>query len=155
MRKSCSARALMLALVLSLALQPAVSQAATDAPEAGLPAKSDVLQALDAHPSVEAANARTDAARAEASALSNGPHEFTLTTSYLSRTVNDTAGIGNGRFNEFEAQITRPIRLPGKAGLDRQIGSQGVTYAQNMAEDSRHQAELRLAQGWWDWLGAA
>ena len=155
MRKSCSARALMLALVLSLALQPAVSQAATDAPEAGLPAKSDVLQALDAHPSVEAANARTDAARAEASALSNGPHEFTLTTSYLSRTVNDTAGIGNGRFNEFEAQITRPIRLPGKAGLDRQIGSQGVTYAQNMAEDSRHQAALRLAQGWWDWLGAA
>jgi outer membrane protein TolC len=159
MRKSCTPPALILALVLSLTLQPGSSQAAPDArpdaPEPGLPARSDVLQALDTHPSVEAANARTDAARADAHALSSGPHEFTLTTSYLSRTVNDTAGIGNGRFNEFEAQITRPIRLPGKAGLDRQIGAQGVTYAQNMAEDSRHQAALRLAQGWWDWLGAA
>jgi outer membrane protein TolC len=24
-----------------------------------------------------------------------------------------------------------------------------------MAEDTRHQAALRLAQSWWDWLGAA
>lgn len=150
MRKSC-----INALVLSLALHAGTVWAASDATEPGLPAKADVLQALDAHPSVEAANARTDAARAEANALSQGPHEFTLTTSYLSRTVNDTSGVGNGRFDEFEAQVTRPIRLPGKAGLDRQIGRQGVTYAQNMAEDTRHQAALRLAQGWWDWLGAA
>ena len=150
MRKSCLS-----ALVLSLALHAGTVWATADATEPGLPAKADVLQALEAHPSVEAANARTDAARAEANALSQGPHEFTLTTSYLSRTVNDTSGVGNGRFDEFEAQITRPIRLPGKASLDRQIGSQGVTYAQNMAEDSRHQAALRLAQSWWDWLGAA
>lgn len=150
MRKSC-----LNALVLSLALHFGPVRAAADVTEPGLPAKADVLQALDAHPSVEAANARTDAARADANALSQGPHEFTLTTSYLSRTVNDTSGVGNGRFDEFEAQVTRPIRMPGKANLDRQIGSQGVTYAQNMAEDSRHQAALRLAQGWWDWLGAA
>jgi len=140
------------ALLILLALSP---QTVWAAPEPGLPAQSDVLQALDTHPSVEAANARTDAARAEANALSRGPHEFTLTTSYLSRTVHDTSGLGNGRFDEFDAQVTRPIRLPGKADLDRQIGSQGVTYAQNMAEDTRHQAALRLAQGWWDWLGAA
>lgn len=139
-------------LLILLALSP---QTVWAAPEPGLPAQSDVLQALDTHPSVEAANARTDAARAEANALSRGPHEFTLTTSYLSRTVHDTSGLGNGRFDEFDAQVTRPIRLPGKADLDRQIGSQGVTYAQNMAEDTRHQAALRLAQGWWDWLGAA
>jgi hypothetical protein len=87
--------------------------------------------------------------------LARGPHEFTLTTSYASRTVNDGTGVANGRFNEFPAQVTRPIRLPGKAALDREIGQQGVTYASNMAEDARHQAALLLAQDWWDWLGAA
>jgi outer membrane protein TolC len=123
-------------------------------PEAGLPSKADVLAALDAHPTVEAANARTDAARADAQALSRGPHEFIVTGGYASRTVNDGTGVANGRFDEFEAQVTRPIRLPGKATLDRRIGAQGVTYAQNMAEDARHQAALLLAQSW-DWLGAA
>jgi hypothetical protein len=123
MRKSQGRRFLCLALSLSAALIPQISKATGDGGEAGLPAKADVLRALDAHPSVEAADARTNAARADATALARGPHEFTLTTSYLSRTVNDTSGIGNGRFDEFEAQITRPIRLPGKAALDRQIGS--------------------------------
>ncbi|WP_353229975.1 TolC family protein [Novosphingobium sp.] len=146
----------MFALVLSLTRQPGTSHAAApDSAEPGLPARPDVLQALDDHPNVGAANARTDAARAEADALAQGPHEYTLTSSYLSRTVHDGTGAGNGRFDEFEAQVTRPIRLPGKAALDRQIGSQGVTYARNMAEDARHQTALRLAQGWWDWLAAA
>jgi outer membrane protein TolC len=77
-----------------------------------------------------------------------------VTGGYASRTVNDGTGVANGRFDEFEAQVTRPIRLPGKATLDRRIGAQGVTYAQNMAEDARHQTALLLAQSW-DWLGAA
>lgn len=149
------ARGAILALFLMAAIQPGAVCAAAEPGEPGLPATADVVRALNLHPSVEAANARTDAARAEAEALSRGPHEFLLTTSYLSRTVNDPAGIGNGRFNEFEAQVTRPVRLPGKADLDRRIGSFGVTYASNMAEDSRHQTALRLAQSWWDWLGAA
>lgn len=150
MRKSC-----LWAIALACVVYPQISRAGPDDSEPGLPSKADVVQALDAHPSVEAANSRTDAARALANGLAQGPHEFTLTTSYLSRTVSDGTGFGNGRFNEFEAQVVRPIRLPGKAGLDRQIGTQGVTYARNMAEDSRHQTALRLAQGWWDWLGAA
>jgi outer membrane protein TolC len=69
--------------------------------------------------------------------------------------VNDGTGVANGRFNEFSAEVSRPIRLPGKAALDREIGQQGVTYASNMAEDARHQAALLLAQDWWDWMGAA
>jgi cobalt-zinc-cadmium efflux system outer membrane protein len=133
----------------------ALLAAPAQAQDTGLPSKSDVLAALAVTPSVEAALSRTDAARAEAEGLASGPHEFTLTSSYLSRTVNDSAGVGNGRFDEFEAQITRPVRLPGKAALDRKIGQQGVVYAENMAGDSIHQAALRLAQGWWTWLSAA
>jgi outer membrane protein TolC len=141
------------AMPLAMLLLPHVARAQGDEPS--LPAKADVLAALEGNPGVAAADARTDAARADARALNAGPHEFTLTTSYLSRNVNDGTGTNNGRFNEFEAQVTRPIRLPGKATLDRQIGQQGVTYASNMAEDARHQAALRLAQDWCDWLGAA
>lgn len=142
-----------LLFALALVAQPAL--AAPDVAEPGLPPKADVVAALDADPSVGAANARTDAARADATALARGPHEFNLTASYASRTVNDGSGIANGRFDEFEAQVTRPFRLPGKAPLDRAIGAAGVAYAKNMAEDARHQSALVLAQEWWDWLGAA
>lgn len=143
-------------LTVALALLcPALASAQSGEGEAGLPAKSDVLTVLDAYPGVQAALSRTQAARAEAQALSRGPHEFTLSTTYASRTVNDGTGVANGRFNEFSAEVTRPLRLPGKAALDRQIGQQGVTYASNMAEDARHQAALLLAQDWWDWMSAA
>jgi len=123
--------------------------------EAGLPTRAEVVAALDAHPSVAAANARTDAARAEADALARGPQEFTLSTTYSRRRVEDGTGFGNGTFNEYEGQLSRPFRLPGKAALDRQIGAQGLSYASNMAEDARHHTALVLAQDWWDWLGAA
>jgi outer membrane protein TolC len=143
-----------LAMALSL-MHAGLAQAQSGDGEAGLPTKADVTAALDASPGVRAALARANAARAEAQVLSRGPHEFTLTTTYASRTVNDGTGVANGRFNEFSAEVSRPIRLPGKAALDREIGQQGVTYASNMAEDARHQAALLLAQDWWDWMGAA
>jgi len=118
--------------------------------EPGLPERAAVVAALDAHPAVLAAQARSEAARAEAEALGRGAHETLLTTGYNNRTVRD-----EGRYSEFEAQLTRPIRLPGKAGLDRRIGAEGITYAANMAEDARHQVALNLASAWWNWLGAA
>lgn len=118
--------------------------------EPGLPDAAAVATALDANPSVRAAMARAQAAHSEAGALAAGPHETTLTTSYVRRTIE-----AEGRFNEYDAQLTRPFRLPGKARLDRQIGRFGITAAENRAEDARHQAALILAQSWWDWLAAS
>lgn len=118
--------------------------------QAGLPDAAQVAAALDAHPSVQAAQARTDAARAEADALARGPHEFTFSGSYIRRSVDR-----EGRFDEYDATLSRAIRLPGKARLDRAIGAAGIVAASNRAEDARHQAALLLAQYWWDWLGAA
>ncbi|MDE2410190.1 MAG: TolC family protein [Sphingomonadales bacterium] len=123
--------------------------------EPGLPEAPEVAAALDGAPAVRAARARARAARAEADTLAAGPHEFTVSTSYLSRNVRGEGAASDGRFDEFEAQITRPVRLPGKARLDVRIGALGITAADNRAEDARHQAALLLAQGWWDWLGAA
>lgn len=117
--------------------------------EPGLPDAVIVGQALDEHPSVIAAHARLDAARAEARARARGNHEFTFTGMYIKRSVDR-----EGNFDEYDAQLTRPLRLPGKAGLDREIGEYGVEAAENMAEDARHQAALLLSGYWFDWLAA-
>ncbi|MBC7284560.1 TolC family protein [Hoeflea sp.] len=124
--------------------------AAPLAAEPGLPDAAAVAGALSDHPSVVAARERVDAARASARAGAVGPHEFTVSGSYNRRTV-DRAG----SYDEFDTQLTRAVRLPGKARLDRQIGVYQVEAAENMAEDVRHQAALLLAGYWWDWVGAA
>ena len=115
----------------------------------GLPADPQVQLALDEHPMVLAARARVEVARADGRALRAGTQEFSLTTSVMQRSVDR-----EGRFTEFDASISRPIRLPGKAALDRRAGEFGLIAAENRMEDAKHQAALLLAELWWDWLGA-
>jgi len=129
---------LLFAFTAPLAAQPA------------LPDEHAVAAALDAHPTVVAARARLEAARARAEGLRRGPHEFTVSGSYNRRSVD----IG-GEFDEYDAQLTRPIRLPGKPSLDREIGQFGIEAASNLAEDARHQVALLLANYWFDWLSAS
>ncbi|MEQ8743649.1 TolC family protein, partial [Parasphingorhabdus sp.] len=68
-----------------------------------MPDETAVQTALDEHPSVMAARARVEAARADAQALKAGPHEVTLSGSYIRRDVDN-----EGRFNEYEATVMRP-----------------------------------------------
>jgi len=114
-----------------------------------LPDEPMVVAALDNHPSVTGAAQRVEAARAAAQMLSRGSQEFTLSGSYMSRDITNER-----RYNEFDASLTRPIRMPGKAGLDRKSGQLGVEVAQNLMEDARHQTALVLAGMWIDWLTA-
>jgi outer membrane protein TolC len=118
--------------------------------EPGLPDDVAVGDALDDHPSVTAARARLEAAEARARGLGKGTHEFTFSGSYIRRSVDR-----EGAFDEYDAQLSRPVRLPGKARLDREIGTHGVEAAANLAEDARHQAALLLAMHWFDWLSAS
>lgn len=118
--------------------------------EPGLPPAEAVQRALDEHPSVIAAHARLEAAQARADGLRKGPHEFTVQGSYTRRNVS-----GGNEFDEYDAQLSRPIRLPGKARLDREIGLFGTQVAENVAEDARHEAALLLAAHWFDWLAAS
>ena len=124
--------------------------AAPLAAEPGLPPEEAVAAALLDHPSVIAAHARLEAARARSEAVAKGPYEFTVQGSYVRRDVN-----GGAAFDEFDAQLSRPIRLPGKARLDRDIGAQATIVAENVAEDARHEAALLLAAHWFDWLSAS
>ena len=114
-----------------------------------LPPEPVAREVLDAHPSVTAAKARIDGARADQRVLTVGPHEYNLTAGYIRRRADR-----DGVFDEFDATLSRGIRLPGKAALDRKAGALGVAAAENMAEDVRHQAALLLNELWWDWLSA-
>ena len=75
--------------------------------EPGLPDEALVHAALSDHPSVVAARAKLDAARADARVRSKGPHEILFTGNYLRRSV-DT----EGAFDEYDAQLSRAFRLP-------------------------------------------
>lgn len=135
---------------LALTLSAAVIVPLPALAEPGLPDAAQVAEALDAHPSVLAAQQRVAATRAGAEARAIGPHELTFSGSYVRRDTRPDGG-----FNEFDTQLSRSFRLPGKARLDREIGEHQVDAAENMAEDVRHQAALVLAGHWWDWLEAA
>lgn len=118
--------------------------------EPGLPPEAVVALALDNHPSVVAARARIGEARADARILRVGPEEVVVQGIIQRRDVR-----GVGLVPEYDLQFTRPIRLPGKAALDRRAGEAGIDAADNRADDSRHQAALMLSRQWWAWLGAA
>ena len=135
---------------LTILLLPLAAMAAPLCAEPGLPDAALVNAALDEHPSVQAAQAQVEAARAEARARSRGPHELTFSGSYSRRTIDR-----EGEYDEYDAQLSRAFRLPGKAALDRAIGSYGLEEAENLAEDAKHQAALILMGHWFDWLGAS
>lgn len=118
--------------------------------EPGLPPEAAVAEALDSHPSVLAARARIGTARAMARGLAVGPQEIVVEGTVQQRDVR-----GTGVVSEYDFQLSRPIRLPGKGALDRQAGEAGVTAADNRADDVRHQTALMLAEHWWNWVGAA
>ncbi|MGJ8536009.1 MAG: TolC family protein [Parasphingopyxis sp.] len=120
------------------------------ASQPGLPPDEAIIAALDSHPAVLAADARIEAARANARALRAGPHEFTLGGSYTRRSVDY-----EGDYDEYDATLSRAIRLPGKAALDRQAGALGLAVAENLRDDARHQTALLFNNLWWEWLSAA
>jgi outer membrane protein TolC len=118
--------------------------------EPGLPPEAAVAEALDTHPSVVAARARIGAARAAARGLAVGNQEIVAQGTIQRRDVR-----GVGTVPEYDLQFTRPIRLPGKAAIDRRAGDAAVSAADNRADDARHQTALLLARQWWGWTGAA
>jgi len=122
---------------------PVLAQSLPGLPEAA------VQEAIETHPKTRAAEAKIEAARQEAGALRASPHEFTVSGDYGRRSIQ-----GEGNFNEYSVTVERPIRLPGKDGLDRKAGTLGIEVAELQADHTRHQLALQLNDLWWDWLSA-
>lgn len=120
-----------------------------------LPPADRAHAAIAAHAQVEAAQARVDEARENAHALAASPHDISLSIAPLRRTVRDApTADGRARYGEWNAQLTRAIRLPGKAALDREAGAHGLAAAELLQGDAEHQTALTLLDDWIGWLRA-
>lgn len=134
---------------------PALVLATTSGAQDFLPPAERAQAAISAYAEVRAADARVVEAREKARALAAGPHDTVLSLLPLRRSVRD-APTSNGRagYGEWEAQLTRAIRLPGKAALDRESGAHAVAAAELLQGDAEHQAARLLLAGWMGWLRA-
>jgi outer membrane protein TolC len=112
------------------------------------PPPDQVHATLQAQPTVRAAAERLQAAAATQRALEVGSHEFQANSGLQRRNVTTE----QRRYNEWELGISRTIRLPGKARLDREIGSSTRSVAELRLEDAEHQVARRLLDAWMGWL---
>ncbi len=135
---------------LSLLAQPGLAASWDGAFAAALPPEPIARVAIDAHPDVERAKSELDLARAQGREYAVGPHEFTLGGYASNRTVTN-----NQSYEEFGLEVSRAIRLPGKASLDRAAGDLGVKAALDLVDDARHQTGLTLSDAWYAWIEAA
>ena len=115
-----------------------------------LPPADAVQAVLLETPAVQAALAGREAAQARGDALDAGPYEFELSAAGQRRDVSH-----EGDYGEWEAGISRRLRLPGKAALDRELGGLGNEVAEFGIADAFHGAARELLDGWFGWLDAA
>jgi cobalt-zinc-cadmium efflux system outer membrane protein len=119
-------------------------------PDTSLPAQELVLRAIESTPEVRAAEAVLGRAQAEERMRRVGTHEPQLTLIPQTRRIED-----DRRYREWEVDISRGVRWPGKARLDREIGAAGREAASLAFEDSHHAAARQLLALWSDWQRAA
>lgn len=115
-----------------------------------LPVEGAVLAAIDERPSVQAALASQQAAVARADGLRAGSHEFLLGGTWQERRVD-----GEGGYDEWEASISRGVRWPGKARIDRSLAGIENEFALNALADARHEEARTLLEAWFGWLRSA
>ncbi|MEO7066868.1 MAG: TolC family protein [Rhodanobacter sp.] len=142
MKRWLSIMAIMVMLPAAVAAQTPVSSPAS----LPLPPAELVLPAIAHTPEVQAAAAVLSRAEAEARLRNVGTHEATLTMIPQRRYIQ-----GGPTYNEWEADLSRPVRWPRKARLDREIGAAGVEAAQLMFADAQHAGAVRLLMLWSNW----
>lgn len=123
--------------------------AAPDAETPGLLPTQMVRPLLEQDPSVAAARAGLEVARQEADLLDGSPYEWNAKLSSQRRTLQEGPA-----YQEWNAGIERPLRLPGKAGADRNIGKATMEEARARYGEALHEAARDLLSLWLDWLAA-
>lgn len=122
---------------------------AVEAGDPMLPPAELVLRAVEQTPEVRGAEAGAARADAQARMRAAGSYESQLTLIPQQRRVS-----GDRNYNEWELDLTRSVRLPNKARLDREIGAQGQQAARLGLEDAHHAAARQLLTYWSDWQRA-
>lgn len=117
----------------------------------GLPPDDVVREALLAHPDGLAAGSDVRYESANRSRLEAGDYEWNLRLGGQQRKTLPKVG-DHERFNEWNVAIERPLRLPGKAATDAEIGAAGVARAETALDIVRHEIKRDLLQSWFSWL---
>jgi len=116
-----------------------------------LPPAEIVARILTTHPTVQAAGSQVRAEQANRNRLEAGQYEWSLRLGGQQRKTTPATGL-NERYNEWNAAIERPVRLPGKGSLDAQIGAAGVALAEVAHGDALHETSRSLLKAWFTWL---
>lgn len=140
----------MKALLASLALCLAAVGEAVELDPPDLPPAEAVTRVLRAAPAVRAAGSMVRVEEANRGRLEAGQHEWTLRLTGQRRRVEPLAGTTE-RYYEQGAALERPIRLPGKAALDAELGAKGVEIAEWAHGDALHEAGRALLKDWFAW----
>ncbi|MDP1682367.1 MAG: TolC family protein [Burkholderiales bacterium] len=128
----------------------ALSVQAASAPETpGLLPTQMARPLLEQDPNVAAARAAVEAARHEAGLLDSSPYEWTARLSSQRRSLQEGPA-----YQEWSAGIERPLRLPGKASADRNIGQATIEGAEARYGEALHEASRDLLSLWLDWIAA-
>lgn len=116
-----------------------------------LPPTEMVARVIRAAPSVHAAASQIRAEEANRQRLEAGTHEWSIR---LGRQQLKARSSDNSeqRYKEWNADIERPIRLPGKAAMDAELGAKGVAIAEIAHGDMLHETSRKLLKAWFVWL---
>lgn len=108
-----------------------------------------VVSMLNADPRVASARASVDAALQEAGIIRRSPYEWIVTATGQQRRVD-----AGPNYNEWNAEVQKTLRLPGKTSADQNIGSATIQLADASYGEARHEAARELMSLWLDWLAA-
>ena len=137
-----------LALVVLVGL---VSTSFAAEPTPNLPPAEIVLRVLRANPAVQAAGSQLQAEEANRRRLEAGLYEWNVRLGGQQRKTNP-ASSPNESFSEWNAALERPLRLPGKASVDAELGAAGVNLASTAQGDALHETSRNLLKSWFVWL---
>lgn len=117
----------------------------------GLPPDEVVRETLRAHPDAQAANSEIRYEIANQERLEGGSYEWNLRMGGQQRKSLPAIG-EREQFSEWNLALERPLRLPGKASTDAEIGAAGVARAKTAFAQVLHESKRDLLQSWFVWL---
>jgi outer membrane protein TolC len=116
-----------------------------------LPPTEIVAHILRGNLSVQAAAGQVRVEEANRNRLEAGHYEWNVRLGGQQRRSKPATSTDE-RFNEWNAAIERPLRLPGKGGLDGELGAAGVALAETAHGDALHETSRNLLKSWFLWL---